>query len=347
LKTKKDKKHIHANALEKNKKVDKKESESDSKNSNSAGEALETYLCELNSCELETHAFEKQKNHIWILDSGATHHVTGNPQLVHNLQKVSQAGGMTAVGGETHKVASQGDILVKFHDGEIKHIKSVLYVPGIHRNLLSVGRIADQGYSIEFTSSKVTIQKQDTQAILCHGRRMSGKGLYSLGIACISTLEACTVEADNSLQQALLLYKHLRHVNFNTLHKMSKEEMVSGILRIPKIEHICDTCQLGKLIRKKFDTNQCTTSGRLELIRSDLCGPIRAASVTVTRYFITFSDDFSRKTWIYLLKTKDQAYDRFVSFKAIVENQLGVKIKILRTDNGGEYTSKKFQNFCE
>ena len=132
LKAKKGKKHIHANALEKNKKIDKKKSESDSGNSSSAGEALVTYLCELNSCELETHAIEKQKNLVWVLDSGAIHHVTGNPQLVHNLQKVSQAGGMTAAGGETHKVAGHGDILVKFHDGEIKHIKSVLYVPGIH-----------------------------------------------------------------------------------------------------------------------------------------------------------------------------------------------------------------------
>ena len=132
-----------------------------------------------------------------------------------------------------------------------------------------MGRIVDQGYSIEFTSSKVTIRKRDTQAILCHGSRMSGKGLYNLDIDCISTLEACTVEEDKSLQHAVLWHKRLGHVNFNTLHKMSKEETVSGIPRIP---HICDTCQLGKLTRKKFDFSQRTISGLLELIHNICAG---------------------------------------------------------------------------
>ena len=63
--------------------------------------------------------------------------------------------------------------------------------------------------------------------------------------------------------------------------------------------------------------------------------------------FVTFIDDFSRYTWVYLLKTKDEVYDIFVKFKSLVENQLNGKIKCLRSDNGGEYTSKKFKEFCD
>ena len=65
-------------------------------------------------------------------------------------------------------------------------------------------------------------------------------------------------------------------------------------------------------------------------------------------YFMTFIDDYSHKTWIYFLKSKefDEVLDRFREFKALVENQFGKKIKVLRSDNGGEYTSDGFIDFC-
>jgi transposase InsO family protein len=254
---------------------------------------------------------------------------------------------MTAAGGETHRVAGYGDILVKFHDGEIKNIKNVLYVPGIHRNLLSVGRIADQGYRVEFSSNRVTIWEKDTKDVLCHDSKMSGNGLYRLDIECINILEACTVEKDQNLQQVLLWHKRLGHLNFETLHQLSRQGAVKGMPRLPRVKHICETCQLGKLARKRFKTRQRITTEPLELIHSDVCGPIGDTAITGAMYFITFSDDFSRKTWVYMLKSKDQAYDRFKTFKSEVENQTGKRIKTLRTDNGGEYTSRKFQELCD
>jgi transposase InsO family protein len=63
-------------------------------------------------------------------------------------------------------------------------------------------------------------------------------------------------------------------------------------------------------------------------------------------YYVTFIDDHSRKTWIYFLKTKSEVFKRFQEFKALVENQTRRKIKVLRSDNGGEYTSTEFKNFC-
>jgi transposase InsO family protein len=71
------------------------------------------------------------------------------------------------------------------------------------------------------------------------------------------------------------------------------------------------------------------------------------ASITGSMYYVSFIDDFSHKTWIYFLKTKDEVFSRFQEFKALVENQTRKKIKVLRSNNGGEYTSKEFEGFCK
>ena len=84
------------------------------------------------------------------------------------MQKASFIGGMSATGGVSRKVAGHRDILVKFHDGEIKNIKNILNVLGIQKNLLFVGKIANQGYNLDFTSNKITITKKNTKEIFCY-----------------------------------------------------------------------------------------------------------------------------------------------------------------------------------
>ena len=64
-------------------------------------------------------------------------------------------------------------------------------------------------------------------------------------------------------------------------------------------------------------------------------------------YYVTFINDFSRNTWIYFLRKKSKVFDRFKDFKALVENQTEKKIKVLRTDNGGEFCNKEFEEFCK
>jgi len=84
----------------------------------------------------------------------------------------------------------------------------------------------------------------------------------------------------------------------------------------------------------------------LQLIHSDICGPINPTSNGNKRYILIFIDDLSRKVWVYFLVEKSEAFDVFKKFKALVEKQPGVSIQILRTDKGGEYTSKEFVEFC-
>ena len=75
----------------------------------------------------------------------------------------------------------------------------------------------------------------------------------------------------------------------------------------------------------------------MDLVHSDLCGPITVASLGGYHYYVTFIDDYSRKTWIYFLKTKEseEVLSKFKEFKAQVENLSRKRIKILRLDNGG------------
>ena len=73
---------------------------------------------------------------------------------------------------------------------------------------------------------------------------------------------------------------------------------------------------------------------------------MRIASLSKNLYFLLFIDDFSRMTWVYFLKEKSQAFSVFKEFKALVETQSGFKLKVLRIDNGGEYTSGAFKSFC-
>jgi transposase InsO family protein len=87
--------------------------------------------------------------------------------------------------------------------------------------------------------------------------------------------------------------------------------------------------------------------GVLELIHSYVCGPMPSSSISGYVYYVSFIDDYSCKTWIYFLKSKDEVFSKFKEFKALIENLFERNIKILKSDNGGEYTSKDFVNFCK
>jgi hypothetical protein len=112
-------------------------------------------------------------------------------------------------------------------------------------------------------------------------------------------------------------------------------------------EGICKGCALGKNIKKPFPSSNNRSKETLDLIHSDVCGPMPVRSLGGSLYFVTFIDDYSGKTWLYLLKSKDEVFSKFQEFKVEIENLTNKKIKTLRTDNGGEYTSKEFVAFCK
>src|SRR4051812_19834439 len=80
----------------------------------------------------------------------------------------------------------------------------------------------------------------------------------------------------------------------------------------------------------------------LEIIHSDVCGPMSVSARGGYRYFVTFTHDLSRYGYIYLMKHKSETFDKFKEFQSEVENHHNRKIKFLRSDRGGEYLSYEF-----
>ena len=107
-------------------------------------------------------------------------------------------------------------------------------------------------------------------------------------------------------------------------------------------------CILGKHPKYKFErASHERTSAPIELIHSDISSPFPHMSMSQAKYALTFIDDFSRYGWVYFLKHKSEVFGLFKVFKALVENKFGRKLKILRSDNGGEYVKYEFIQYCK
>jgi len=143
-----------------------------------------------------------------------------------------------------------------------------------------------------------------------------------------------------------LWHSRLGHMSLKNMNVLVKEGYLSG-KEVDKLE-FCESCVLGKSHKQSFPTAKHTTKGILDYIHSDLSGSSSTPkSLGGCRYFVSFIDDFSKKVWVYFLKTKDEAYHKFREWKQAVENQTGKKIKYLRTDNGLEFCNTQFDNLCK
>ena len=124
--------------------------------------------------------------------------------------------------------------------------------------------------------------------------------------------------------------------------------MVNGIPNIKEDhEGICKGCVLGENTRKPFTSSETRSKEILDLIHSDVCWPMSDKSLGGHLYYVTFIDGHSRKTWLYLLKSKDEVFEKFKEFRSEVEILTERRIKTLRSDNGGEYTSRDLVTFCK
>jgi hypothetical protein len=137
------------------------------------------------------------------------------------------------------------------------------------------------------------------------------------------------------------------HLNFRALRNLSSKGMVQGMPTVDRVEQVCDGCILGKQHRAPFP--QASNFGAekcLELVHADLCGHITPKTPGGCSYFLLVVDDSSRYMWVELLKSKDQALEYFKKVKNRAEVEIESKLKALRTDRGGEFTSQLFTVFC-
>jgi hypothetical protein len=129
------------------------------------------------------------------------------------------------------------------------------------------------------------------------------------------------------------------------MQQLSKNKLVDGLPDIHFSKGVCEGCVLEKHPQEKFDKGKSQrASAPLDLIHSDLMGPFPHPLINKVRFFLIFVDDFSRFTWIYFLRKKYEVFQHLKYFKALVETQFGKKIKVLRTDNGGEYVNHEIHN---
>lgn len=129
---------------------------------------------------------------------------------------------------------------------------------------------------------------------------------------------------------------------------MANSRMVKVLPPVNQPDQLCEGCLLGKQPRKSFPkVSESRASRPLQLIHTDVCGPITPCYFGKNKYFVLFIDDFSRKTWVYFLKEKSEVLKYFKNFKALVEKESGLKLQVVRSNRGGEFTSKEFQEFCD
>jgi hypothetical protein len=146
--------------------------------------------------------------------------------------------------------------------------------------------------------------------------------------------------------QILLWHKRIGHVNFQSLYHITSRNLVVSTPKTPLIKYICSFCMIGKMPRDRIPKFRSTFTTRpLQLIHSDICGPLPVTSRTGNRYILTFINDYTRKTWLYFLATKSQTLDYFKQFRALVETSTTQKIETLRSDREGKYTSQLFLDY--
>ena len=120
-------------------------------------------------------------------------------------------------------------------------------------------------------------------------------------------------------------------------------------LPVIKNEHLeCSACALGKQHRNEFPAHQeKRQTGLLELIHTDLCGPVQTRSLGGASQFLTFIDDRSRYTWVYFIRRRVDVFKYFKEFRTRIENKIEKCIKIPRFDNGGQYVFGAFKKYCK
>lgn len=138
------------------------------------------------------------------------------------------------------------------------------------------------------------------------------------------------------------------HLHFSSLILLEHKQMVRGLPPIKESSSTSECCILGKQHHEIFPKGVGYKEKQpLELVHTNLYLPMRTQQIDVSCYFLTFIDDFCKKTWVYLLKQRSETFTKFKEFKAFAEKKNEHQIKVLRSYRGGEYDSKEFHAYCK
>ena len=302
----------------------------------------------------------KSSNHIkdanWWIDSGASQHMTPEKKSLDDYSPFETPLKVKLADDSILNSYGKGNVhLTVLNDDDKVNIvlKNVLFVPKLQNKLFSLPSITEKGAAVEFKGEACGITIDGKKYTIGHKH---GK-LYKLDTFIPD--ETCCIGKTINQEQLELWHQRYGHLGYDNLRLLNNKEMVNGLNIDTKevVDRNCEGCAMGKQNRQPFPKKaRSTTTGLLELIHSDVCGPMDLPSVGGSRYFVTFIDDYSRYTTVYMMKQKSEVLAKFTEFVNLVENQTGLKVKRLnienqtvkrlRSDNGGEYVSNDFERFC-
>nr|GEV55507.1 ribonuclease H-like domain-containing protein [Tanacetum cinerariifolium] len=247
-------------------------------------------------------------------DSGCSRHMTGNISYLSDYESFD--GGYVSFGQGGCKITDKGTIKTSKLEFE-----NVYFVKDLKYNLFSVSQICDNKYSVLFTDSYCIVLGQN----------------FKLS------------DDDNVLLRTPRQHNmRLGHLNFKTMNKLVRHNLVRGLpTKYFDNDHTCTACLKGKQHKASCESKLVkSVSKPLHTLHMDLFGPISVSSISHKWYCLVVTDDFSRFTLTFFLKTKDETSGILRKFITEIENLKDLKVKIIRYDNEGEFRNKEMNDFC-
>jgi hypothetical protein len=257
-----------------------------------------------------------------------------------NFMSISKrkTGNLTFGNDEPGKINGKG--MVSLSNGKGK-FQDVLLVDGMKPNFVSVSQMCDRGCEVAFTCKDCKIKYVNLGQVVAKGIR-TDNNVYVLK----EYREECHLRKHD---ERWLWHRRLGHLNFHHLIKIKSLEEVKDVPIISKPQDsVCKPCQVGNLTRTEFKSkNSTSTEKPLQLVHMDLSVPSRQEGTWKENYFMLIIDDYSRLSWVSFLKEKDEAFEKFKIFEALTENQTSDRLKVVRSNRGGEFMSSDFKELCD
>ena len=271
---------------------------------------------------------------MWILDSGASDHITPHLHLLTNVHTSNST--LHLPNGQTSVVTHIGNVVL--HTNIV--LTDVLYVPSFNYNLISIPKLTNTtACNVFFTKDACYVQDHILKKTTEIGELQEGLYLFqhSASNSAIHSTPACNSAVTSTTNS------HLWHSRLGHPSSSAMKYLPSSMYNPSVSFNTCEPCHLAKQTRIKFPVSTTVSSVLFQLIHVDVWGPYRHKTHGNCSYFLTIVEDMSRATWVYLFADKSQVADILVNFFAYVTRQFRTTVQILRTDNGSEFLSTKFQ----
>lgn len=277
----------------------------------------------------------------WVLDSGAAKHFCSDRAAMRNMT-APRLRNVLVADGASQPVEGWGSAVINTVVDGVEFtltIPDVHFAPALKQNLLSVSALAARGNKVDFTPNHATVIDRAGVTVLM-AQVMNGlyvvQGPEAADMALSSSSTGCNIT---------LWHQRLAHVNPAYLRKMP--DLCLGInVDSQATPTVCRSCLAGHQARKPLSkAAQRRTEAPLELVHSDIWGPAPTQTPSHKRYYASFTDDHSRYSVVYLLAKKSDFASALADYHAMVETQLGTKLKAIRFDNAGENIGNAVKDF--